>query len=284
MKYVLAVLLSLLLCAPALADQQTTVLDEHASMGKITATLPYIDGNTEEMMEKQANSLIRNEARELAKALGGSGSISYEIVLNRPSLVGILLKASGSGQVLYRGLNIDLTSGREFTVNDFFIDNDAVRAELGEYGGLLFTEDGIRTRGNNAGPYTNLLPYAKFLPSIRIGEAGRLFQVARLTQNAADKTLRLKPGSLVALKLAANPSTGNRWEINLDADAQGKVQKAGSSFMMPQLNDKRTGMPGEEVIVLAVLEPGSMKVTMDYKRPWERKPLDSFTFTLDVKE
>ena len=45
MKILLTTLLCLCLSLPVLADQQTTVLTEQTSVGKATATLPYIDGS-----------------------------------------------------------------------------------------------------------------------------------------------------------------------------------------------------------------------------------------------
>ena len=44
MKILLTTILCLLLCLPAFADQQTTVLQEQVTIGKASATLHYIDG------------------------------------------------------------------------------------------------------------------------------------------------------------------------------------------------------------------------------------------------
>ena len=40
------------------------------------------------------------------------------------------------------------------------------------------------------------------------------------------------------------------------------------------------GAPGVEIMVLAVTEPGTYNIRMDYKRHWEKLSLQSFNFTV----
>ncbi len=284
MRIFLIALLWLLLCLPAFADQQTTVLFEQVTIDKAEGRLPFIDGSTDTDMEKQANSLMHSTVKDMVKAAGGYGIISYEVVLNRPSLIGVLLKVSNKSNNIVKGLNIDLTTGQEFTVTDFFINNDTVKAALGDYSDVLFTERGICTRSGGIGNYTNVITYSSLLTSMRIGEAGRLLQIARLTENAEGKNLFIKRGNMMAIKLDTNPSTGFRWEMKLDKGDEKKIVKVGSSFMMPKSSDQRVGVPGSEVLMLAAEESGNCKVTMEYKRPWERLPLKSFSFTVIITE
>ena len=196
MKILLTTILCLLLCLPALADQQTTVLQEQATLGKASATLPYLDGSNDVEYEKQLNALIRATATKLSKEVGG-GAVSYTVKLNRPSLVSLLLTASNGDQVAYQGLNLDLTTGKEFTVTDFFVDKEQVQQALGDYSRVLFAEDGFYLQQEKYGAYDSFVPYNKLLDYMRIGEAGRIMQVARLTAAASGKTLVLdKPGLL----------------------------------------------------------------------------------------
>ena len=74
MKILLTTILCLLLCLPAFADQQTTVLQENVTLGKASAALPFIDGSNDAAYEKQLNALIRQTATGLAKEVGG-GSV-----------------------------------------------------------------------------------------------------------------------------------------------------------------------------------------------------------------
>ena len=278
MKILLTTILCLLLCLPAFADQQTTVLQEQATLGKASVTLPYIDGSNDAAYEKQLNALIRAAATKLSKEVGG-GAVSYAVKLNRPSLVSLLLTASNGNKVAYQGLNLDLTTGKEFTVTDFFVDKEQVQQALGDYSRVLFAEDGFYLQQEKYGAYNSFVPYNKLLDHMRIGEAGRIMQVVRLTAAASDKTLVLDKPGLLALKLASNPSTGYSWQMSANSTA---VVRVGSTFIIPREEEERvaTGVAGTEILFLNVQQPGTYKVQMEYKRPWERISLDKFTFTI----
>lgn len=282
MKILLTAVLCMLLCVPAFADQSTTVLSQPVSSAKNTGMIPYIDGSNEAVLEKQANGILNDKAQELLKMTGG-GTVSYDVKLNRPSMVSVLLKAQGNGKNVYQGVNIDLTTGQEFVLGDFFSETEELKKALGSYTDILFGETGLYLRNGGNGEYTGFVSYAKLLPSMRIGSAGRLVQIAKLTQNAADKVLHIKSGNLMALKLDSNPSTGYRWDVVLDKAAEGKIQKVGSSFIMPR-EDERTGATGTEILVLAALEAGEYTVNLEYKRPWEQKGFNKFSFKVVVEE
>ena len=158
MKILLTTILCLLLCLPALADQRTTVLQEQATLGKASATLPYLDGSNDVEYEKQLNALIRAAATKLSKEVGG-GTVSYAVKLNRPSLVSLLLTASNGNEVAYQGLNLDLTTGKEFTVTDFFVDKEQVQQALGDYSRVLFAEDGFYLQQEKYGAYDSFVRY-----------------------------------------------------------------------------------------------------------------------------
>lgn len=277
MKILVTTLICLCLALPVFADQQTTVLNEQTALGKASASLPYIDGSNDAALEKQVNILVRDTAVKLAKEVGGTGSVSYKVMLNRPSLVSLLLEADNGTRTAYAGLNLDLTTGKEFGVTDFFVDDDNVKAALGNYNNVLFGEDGVYVREGKNAAYSNFVPYGKLLSSMRIGEAGRLLQMARITEKAAGKTLKLPKSGLVAIKLDSNPSTGYGWEMSC---ASKNVAKVGSSFTIPGQQDERVGVPGTEILVLAVTQPGTYNVRMDYKRSWEKMSLQSFNFNI----
>ena len=279
MKVFLTTIICLLLYLPVFADQQTTVLQEQATINKASATLPYIDGSNDVAYEKQLNTLIRETATKLSKEVGG-GSVSYEVKLNRPSLVSILMCATNGSRTVYAGLNLDLTTGKEFTVTDFFVDKEEVQQALGDYERVLFAENGFYLQQEKYGEYSAFVPYAKVLNHMRIGEAGRIMQVARLTNAASGKTLVLDKPGLLALKLNANPSTGYSWQVSASSAA---VTKVGSSFTIVREEEAMVGAPGTEIIFLNVQEPGTYTVNMEYKRPWEKLSLDKFSFTVVVR-
>ncbi len=280
-KQLIALASALLLCTasvPAFADQYTTVITDSVTLGKGTATLPIIDGSNDTVAEAQANALIKATAQELVK---NGGSVEYRIMLNRPSLLSVLLIANNDGrEVAAKGLNIDLTSGREFALTDFFIDNDHLKQYIPNYDQVLFCEEGIYTREGESGPYDGYDPYEVLQGDMRIGNAARIMQIARLTEKVAGKTLTLdKPGP-VALKLDSNPSTGYGWELG-SKDAN--VRLVGKSFNMPAATDNRVGTPGTEIIFLTVDARGTYNVRMDYKRSWEPVAIKNLTFKVVVK-
>ena len=279
MKTLLTSIILLMLCMPVFADQRTTILEDHVTIDKASATLPYIDGSNDVAYEKQLNTLIRETATKLSKEVGG-GSVSYEVKLNRPSLVSILMCATNGSRTVYAGLNLDLTTGKEFTVTDFFVDKEEVQQALGDYERVLFAENGFYLQQEKYGEYSAFVPYAKVLNHMRIGEAGRIMQVARLTNAASGKTLVLDKPGLLALKLNANPSTGYSWQVSASSAA---VTKVGSSFTIVREEEAMVGAPGTEIIFLNVQEPGTYTVNMEYKRPWEKLSLDKFSFTVVVR-
>lgn len=280
MKIFLTAIICLMLCVPAFADQQTTVLSEQVKLDKAAAQVPFVDGSNDLALEKNANMLLRERAKKLVRDVGGEGTLTYKVMLNRPSIFSVLLTAKNGSKTAYDGVNVDLTSGREFTVTDFFVDNDKVKAALGDYKYVLFGEEGFYLQNEKHADYDKFVPYADLLDSMRIGEAGRLMQVARLTANAEGKTLTLKDGGLIAIKLDGNPSTGYGWHLKTNSD---NVKSVGTSFTIPAADDQRVGTPGIEIVMLAVKGKGEHQVTMEYKRSWEQFVLKSFTFNVKVE-
>ncbi|MBR5589033.1 MAG: hypothetical protein IKW41_02630, partial [Phascolarctobacterium sp.] len=180
MKIFLTALLCMFLCLPAFADQQTTVLSSPVNIKKATGFLPFIDGSNDPVLEKEANNILQKYAEELVDKVGNKGTINYAVQLNRPSLVSVLLQANNEKKVAYKGVNLDLTTGREFIVYDFFTKDEKVQETLGDYADVLFSEKGIYTRESERTGYTGFVPYSKLMASMRIGEAGRLVQIAKL--------------------------------------------------------------------------------------------------------
>ena len=284
MKLLLTTLFCMLLAVPAWADQQTTVLAEPTSIARSVGNVPVIDGSNDAVLEKKANAILKEYLEELVARVGHKGTFNYAVQLNRPSLVSILLQANNQELVAYKGVNLDLTTGKEFQIDDFFVQNEAVEATLGSYEDVLFAEQGLYTRTDKKNGYTAFVPYGELMESIRIGEAGRLVQITKLTHNVKDKVVTVKLGDLLALKLDSNPSTGYRWQATAAAGAENSITNVGSSFIMPRAEEARVGSPGTEILMLTAQTVGTHKVLMEYKRPWERTSLESFSFTVVVKE
>lgn len=286
MRTFILICMMLLTFATAFADQPTTVLTQLEKTKKLTLSVPVIDGANNEVLQKNANKILRDSAETLAKKIGGEGQVTYQVQLNRPSLVSILFKAdkAGNGPALYKAVNIDLTSGKTFSLGDFLQGGMAVREILPKnYYDVLFANEGVYTNTGVDLPYTGFTPYKKLVPLLRISDAGRLVTMWKLTEACADKEITVPAGSLLALKLTANPSTGYKWSSKITGGT-GNLYEIGSSFTLP-LNAPKgmTGMPGAEIIVFAAQTPGTYTVQMLYGRPWEmNKGWKKFAFQVKV--
>jgi len=283
-KALLSACFCFLLAVPAFADQRTTVLTQNVTIGSAKAAIPYIDGNLAVDTEKMANNIIAEKCKGVLKRFGNKGELSYTITLNRPSIVSVLLRGSYDGRTIYEGVNVDLTSGKEFNVNEFFVNSDRIKATFDKTESILFAEKGIYKRSRSGENYESFVPYRAILPDLRIGEAGRIMQIARLTRNAEGKVLRVSEGSVFAMKLDCNPSTGYGWSLKQTEAIKGNIVKIGSSFVMPSANDTRVGTPGTDISMYAVGAAGVYDICMEYKRPWETYVQQKLQFKLIVEE
>jgi len=89
-------------------------------------------------------------------------------------------------------------------------------------------------------------------------------------------------GNLVRITLESNPSTGYNWELR-DFDYGAAIFHS-SDLVARKTGNVLMGAPGDTVIVLQAVAPGSQQITAVYRRPWE--PADqvaaTFSFTLEV--
>lgn len=267
----------------AFAEQPTTVFSKVVATKNMQVEIPEIDGLRYTNLQKSVNGILNSKVKDLLAQVGGSGTVSYEVKLNRPSLVGILLKATNGVRTAYQAVNLDMTTGNEFSIRDFVGEGNAVHEILGAYEGVLFADNGIYTRTSSGAAYSNFVSYSKLFPLLRTGEAGRLLTVYGLTRAVEDKVVTVKAGELLALQLESNRTTGYSWFVEGNGYA-GQFYELGRSYVLPgNAANNRTGMPGLEIIVFGAQEPGEYKVNMEYKRAWEKgSGFDKFSFTVKV--
>lgn len=267
----------------AFAEQPTTVFSKVVATKNMQGEIPEIDGLRYTNLQKSVNGILNSKVKDLLAQVGGSGTVSYEVKLNRPSLVGILLKATNGGHTAYQAVNLDMTTGNEFSIRDFVGEGNAVHEILGAYEGVLFADNGIYTRTSSGAAYSNFVSYSKLFPLLRTGEAGRLLTVYGLTRAVEDKVVTMKAGELLALQLESNRTTGYSWFVEGNGYA-GQFYELGRSYVLPgNAANNRTGMPGLEIIVFGAQVPGEYKVNMEYKRAWEKgSGFDKFSFTVKV--
>ena len=261
----------LLFCRSAFADQPTTVLTEMKSGKQVTMEIPLIDGANDEVLQHSVNNVLRNAVEDVAAKVGKQGRITYEVALNRPSLVSILIKGTNGGRTYFRGVNLDLTTGREFSLDDFFYNNEEREKLLGKRAeNILFTEEGIAFSEKKGSAYTQKFSYQALLPLARIGDIGRLLTVWKLTESSHGKILKIKQGEMFAFKLNANPSTGYQWDNSVTGGPADGIVKVGRSFVIPSSQNEQTGTPGTEFQFYAAKEPGTYQMKLSYQRPWEK--------------
>lgn len=281
-KLIAAFLLVFSMAGVCFAEQNITVLKFKVKCAEAEGVIPYIDGTAVEDYEKMANKVISDTVKKIVKSVGNRGTFSYAVQLNRSSVVSLLLKAKNGSRECYTGLNLDLTKGNNASIHEFFVADDNVKKILGNYKAYLLTEKGVYLQRDERSNFSSFIPYSQILPSVRIGEAGRLFQIARLSRRCENKVLIIPHHSLMAIQLDANPSTGYHWDAILPES--GKIIKVASSFILPQEDKARTGSPGKEIIFLYVDEAGLYDVEFQYKRGWEKFNVDSFKLTVSVRE
>lgn len=273
MKKIAGVFLAamLLLSRNVFADQPTTVLTELKEAKKIVVEVPVIDGANNEALQSSANGVLRSAVAEVSDKVGKQGKITYEVTLNRPSLVSVLLKGNNGSRSYFRAVNIDLTTGKEFTLDDFFFGGEERIKLLGEHAdNVLFTEKGIALAEQKGAAYDRMFSYQDLVPLSRIGDIGRLMSVWKLTENCDGKILTIKQGDMFAFKLNANPSTGFQWTNTLTGGPANGIVKTGSSFMIPNARKEQVGTPGIEFQFYAAKVPGTYQLKLSYQRPWEK--------------
>ncbi|MBN1877719.1 MAG: PKD domain-containing protein [Anaerolineae bacterium] len=104
--------------------------------------------------------------------------------------------------------------------------------------------------------------------------------VLELTAMDAGREVNAQVGQIVALTLPANPSTGFSWSFV--APDETRLTPVDRHF---QPESDRIGAPGTETIRLRVKGEGRVKISLEYRRPWqqEQAPARTFAVTLNIQ-
>lgn len=97
------------------------------------------------------------------------------------------------------------------------------------------------------------------------------------------QTVTADVGNLVRITLESNPSTGYNWELR-DFDYGAAIFNS-SDLVARKTGNVLMGAPGDTVIVLQAVAPGTQQITAVYRRPWEApdQVAATFSFQLEVK-
>jgi len=104
-----------------------------------------------------------------------------------------------------------------------------------------------------------------------------------VTAKDQNQIVRAAIGNLVRITLESNPSTGYNWELR---DFDYGVADFYSSDLVARQTDGNVlfGAPGDTVITIQAVKPGTQDITLVYRRQWEQpdQVAETFTFTLEV--
>ena len=279
-KILLLFLLVFCFASTALANGQITLLSRSIDNGPIKGVIPEVDGISDENMQKSINGVLKMRAYELARQLPAECEVSYNQLLDKASVFSVVLKATAGDRTLYKAVNIDVTTGKECVLSDFFRDKEGFERVLDGYEDIALGDAGVYTRSEKYSTYDKFVPYAALLRFVNIGEAGRFLTVHKITKAAEGAALHVKAGELVAIKLDSNRSTGYAWEIASESKSAG-VQEIGTSYLMPGGKDTSiVGAMGTDIIVIGTDKAGSFPVKLNYKRQWEKYPVSGMQFEL----
>lgn len=279
-KILLAGMCLFLWTTQALAFGHTTVLGESVKSANRNGLVPVVDGLNNLPLQKNINGILKTAAEDLAKTAGGKAMLSYDITLNRPTVFSVVLKAVGT-RTVYQGVNIDNTTGKIIDPRDFFYLNKKYEEILGKKD-YVYSEKGLLCTQGNFAPYTQFVPYSSLLEVVNIADGARIIPSYKLTEEAEEKTLSLGSGELVALYLAANPTTGYDWAI-ANADSLPGFVSMGHSFFLPSNSKGMTGSPGTTIMFFSFAKAGNYTLVLNYERAWEHNPLRTKKYHFVVK-
>ena len=86
----------------------------------------------------------------------------------------------------------------------------------------------------------------------------------------------LRVGAELVVALEENPTTGYRWSADVDESVLEITEDRNDGPV------ERRGAPGSRVLTFRVLRPGSFRLRLVKKRPWETAVVDEFVVDLDV--
>ena len=107
-------------------------------------------------------------------------------------------------------------------------------------------------------------------------------KLTALTVKDSGRTITPRVGQRITVRLAGNPTTGYSWSV---ASITGSaVRQAGKiSYKASPAPRRMVGSGGFSVATFKAVRNGRAVLTMEYKRPWEKKkPIRTFTVTIDV--
>lgn len=105
-----------------------------------------------------------------------------------------------------------------------------------------------------------------------------------MTGDDNGKTLKVKVGDVIRVKLKSNRTTGYSWALVGKPDA--KVLKSGEvEYKVDEHPAGMVGVGGSDFCTFTALAPGKTEIALGYARPWEKdkEPAQAFRLTVEVE-
>lgn len=105
-----------------------------------------------------------------------------------------------------------------------------------------------------------------------------------MTRDDNGKTLKVKVGDVIRVKLKSNRTTGYSWALTGKTDA--KVLKSGEvEYKVDEHPAGMVGVGGNDFCTFTALAPGKTDISLGYARPWEKdkEPAQAFKLTIEVE-
>lgn len=102
-----------------------------------------------------------------------------------------------------------------------------------------------------------------------------------LTQEDDGTSVTLEPGQQLAISLESNPSTGFKWNLTEEPDAN-VLSLVSSTYVEPATTGQVVGVPGTEVWTFEAVGTGTTSFELAYFRSFEPETIEG-TFSLEVE-
>ena len=115
-------------------------------------------------------------------------------------------------------------------------------------------------------------------------DAALASKTVELTRDDSGKTVTVRPGATVRIKLKSNRTTGYSWALTGKLDE--KVLKSeGNEYKVDEHPAGMVGVGGSDVWTFRALAAGRTEIVLGYARPWEKdkEPAQAFKLTVVVE-
>jgi predicted secreted protein len=126
------------------------------------------------------------------------------------------------------------------------------------------------------------------ISSIALGKAGGGIakpskgKTINLTTSDNGKMIKASVGDIVLIQLKANPSTGFLWSSVAQAKSS-PVEFKSRKYVSDAKRKPQPGKGGQTTFTHRVTGAGKATITLNYRRPWEKKSKPAKTFTVTIE-